>query len=149
MNYRGYYLKDGGYYWAINDNVDLSLLGEIYTNLSWAGEVKSNYYRRYRYKGLFDMRLGRTFTGIRGDPNTFNAYSDFKLTWQHDQDAKANPYSRFSANVNLQSRNYNKNTTNRQDYFNSTTTSSISYNAKLGSYLNLAATASPTTPRPA
>ena len=48
MNYRGYYLKDGGYYWAINDNVDLSLLGEIYTNLSWAGEVKSNYYRRYR-----------------------------------------------------------------------------------------------------
>ena len=141
MNYRGYYLKDGGYYWAINDNVDLSLLGEIYTNLSWAGEVKSNYYRRYRYKGLFDMRLGRTFTGIRGDPNTFNAYSDFKLTWQHDQDAKANPYSRFSANVNLQSRNYNKNTTNRQDYFNSTTTSSISYNAKLGSYLNLAATA--------
>ena len=141
MNYRGYYLKDGGYYWAINDNVDLSLLGEIYTNLSWAGEVKSNYYRRYRYKGLFDIRLGRTFTGIRGDPNTFNAYSDFKLTWQHDQDAKANPYSRFSANVNLQSRNYNKNTTNRQDYFNSTTTSSISYNAKLGSYLNLAATA--------
>ncbi len=141
MNYRGYYLKDGGYYWAINDNVDLSLLGEIYTNLSWAGEVKSNYYRRYRYKGLFDMRLGRTFTGIRGDPNTFNAYSDFKLTWQHDQDAKANPYSRFSANVNLQSRNYNKNTTNRNDYFNSTTTSSISYNAKLGSYLNLAATA--------
>ena len=141
MNYRGYYLKDGGYYWAINDNVDLSLLGEIYTNLSWAGEVKSNYYRRYHYKGLFDVRLGRTFTGIRGDPNTFNAYSDFKLTWQHDQDAKANPYSRFSANVNLQSRNYNKNTTNRQDYFNSTTTSSISYNAKLGSYLNLAATA--------
>ncbi len=141
MNYRGYYLKDGGYYWAINDNMDLSLLGDIYTNLSWAGEVKSNYYRRYRYKGAFDVRLGRTFTGIRGDPNTFNAYTDFKLTWQHNQDAKANPYSRFSANVNLQSRNYNKNTTERSDYFNSTTTSSISYNAKLGSYLNLAATA--------
>ena len=141
MNYRGYYLRDGGYYWAINDNVDLSLLGEIYTNLSWGGEVKSNYYRRYHYKGLFDMRLGRTYTGIRGDPNTFSAYTDFKLNWQHNQDAKANPYSRFSANVNLQSRNYNKNTTDRSDYFNSTTTSSISYNAKLGSYFNLAATA--------
>ena len=141
MNYRGYYLKDGGYYWAINDNVDLSLLGEIFTNLSWAGEVKTNYYRRYHYKGLFDMRLGRVYTGIRGDPNTFNSYSDFKLVWQHDQDAKANPYSRFSANVNLQSRNYNKNTTNSADYFSSTTTSSVSYNTKLGSYLNLAATA--------
>lgn len=141
MNYRGYYLKDGGYYWAINDNIDLSLLGEIFTNLSWAGEVKTNYYRRYHYKGLFDMRLGRVYTGIRGDPNTFNSYSDFKLVWQHDQDAKANPYSRFSANVNLQSRNYNKNTTNSADYFSSTTTSSISYNTKLGSYLNLAATA--------
>ena len=141
MNYRGYYLKDGGYYWAVNDNLDLSLLAELYTNLSWAGEVQSNYYRRYRYKGFFDARYGRTFTGIRGDPNTYSAYSDFKLTWRHDQDAKANPYSRFSANVNLQSRNYNRNTTNRGDYFNSTTTSSISYNAKLGSYFNLAATA--------
>lgn len=141
MNYRGYYLKDGGYYWAINDNLDLALTAEIYTNLSWAGEAKTNYYRRYKYKGLFDTRFGRTFTGIRGDTNTFSAYNDFKLVWRHDQDAKANPYSRFSANVNLQSRNYNKNTTNRNDYFNSTTTSSISYTAKLGSYLNLAASA--------
>ena len=141
MNYRGYYLKDGGYYWAINDNLDLSLLGEIYTNLSWAAEAKSNYYKRYKYKGLLDIRFGRTFTGIRGDTNTFSAYNDFKVNWQHNQDTKSNPYSRFTANVNLQSRNYNKNTTNRSDYFNSTTTSSISYNTKLGSYLNLAATA--------
>ena len=141
MNYRGYYLKDGGYYWAINDNIDLAMLGELYTNLSWAAEAKSNYYKRYRYKGLLDMRFGRTFTGIRGDTNTFSAYNDFKFMWQHNQDTKSNPYSRFSANVNLQSRNYNKNTTNRSDYFNSTTTSSISYSTKLGSHLNLAATA--------
>ena len=141
MNYRGYYLKDGGYYWAINDNVDLSLLGEIYTNLSWAAEAKSNYYKRYKYKGLFDIRFGRTFTGIRGDTNTFSAFNDFKVNWQHNQDPKSNPYSRFTANVNLQSRNYNRNTTNRSDYFNSTTTSSISYNTKLGSFLNLSATA--------
>ena len=141
MNYRGYYLKDGGYYWAINDNVDLSLLGEIYTNLSWAAEAKSNYYKRYKYKGLFDIRFGRTFTGIRGDTNTFSAFNDFKVNWQHNQDPKSNPYSRFTANVNLQSRNYNRNTTHRSDYFNSTTTSSISYNTKLGSFLNLSATA--------
>ena len=141
MNYRGYYLKDGGYYFAVNDNLDLSLLGELYTNLSWAAEAKSNYYVRYKYKGAVDLRYGQTFEGIRGDTANFNSFNDFKFTWQHDQDAKANPYSRFSANVNLQSRNYNKNTTNRNDYFNSTTTSSISYTTKLGPYLNLAASA--------
>ncbi len=141
MNFRGYYLKDGGYYFAVNDNLDLSLLGELYTNLSWAAEAKSNYYVRYKYKGSVDMRYGQTFEGIRGDTANFNSFNDFKFTWQHDQDPKANPYSRFSANVNLQSRNYNKNTTNRNDYFNSTTTSSISYTTKLGPYFNLAASA--------
>ena len=141
QNYRGYYLRDGGYYFALGDNWDLSLLGDIYTNLSWALEAKSNYYKRYKYKGNFDARYGITYEGIRGDSNTFNEYTDFKFTWTHDQDAKSNPYSRFSANVNLQSRNYNKNTSNRNDYFNSTTTSSISYTTRLGSYLNLALSA--------
>ena len=141
MNYRGYYLRDGGYYFAFNDFLDLALTAELYTNLSWALEAKSNYYKRYKYKGAVDLRFGQTFEGIRGDTNTFSAFDDFKFTWRHDQDPKANPYSRFSANVNLQSRNYNKNTTNRNDYFNSTTTSSISYTTKLGSYLNLTASA--------
>ena len=141
MNGRGYYLKDGGYYFAINDFVDLALIGEIYTNLSWAAEAKSNYYRRYKYKGNFDIRYGVTKTGIRGDSNTYNKYGDFKVTWRHDQDAKANPNSRFSANVNLISRNYNRNTTNSSDYFNSTTTSSVSYTTSLGSWLNLALSA--------
>lgn len=141
MNYRGYYLRDGGYYFAFNDFLDLALTAELYTNLSWALEAKSNYYKRYKYKGAIDLRFGQTFEGIRGDSNTFSAFDDFKFTWRHDQDPKANPYSRFSANVNLQSRNYNKNTTNRNDYFNSTTTSSISYTTKLGPYLNLTASA--------
>ena len=139
MNNRGYYLKDGGYYFALNDNLDLALIGEIYTNLSWAAEARSNYYVRYKYKGDIDIRYGITKEGIPGDSNTFRKYSDFKIAWKHDQDAKANPRSRFSANVNLQSRNYNKNTTNRNDYFNSTTTSSISYTAQIGSSLNFAA----------
>ena len=139
MNNRGYYLKDGGYYWPINDMLDLALTGEIYTNLSWAAEAKSNYYVRYKFKGDVDIRYGITKEGIPGDSVTFNKYSDFKLVWKHDQDAKANPRSRFSANVNLQSRNYNKNTTNRNDYFNSTTTSSISYTAQLGRGFNFAA----------
>ena len=141
QNYRGYYLRDGGYYFALGDNFDLSLLGDIYTNLSWALEAKSNYYKRYKYKGALDARFGITYEGIPGDTNTFNSFNDFKFTWTHDQDSKANPYSRFSANVNLQSRNYNRTTNNRNDYFNSTTTSSISFTTKLGSYFNLALSA--------
>ncbi len=141
MTGRGYYLKDGGYYIAINDFIDLSLVGELYTNLSWAAEAKSNYYRRYRHKGYFDIRYGITKTGMRGDTNTWQKYSDFKITWHHDQDAKANPNSRFSADVNLISRNYNRNTTNANDYFNSTTTSSISYSTTIASFLNLSLSA--------
>ncbi len=141
MDSRGYYLHDGGYYWAIGDHVDLSILGDIYTNLSWQAEARSNYYVRYKFKGSLDARYGRTTEGLKGDPNTYNQYTDFKFTWKHQQDAKANPYSRFSADVNLQSRNYNRNTTSRNDYFTSTTTSSIAYSTSLGSYFNLSATA--------
>ncbi|MGX8713961.1 MAG: putative LPS assembly protein LptD, partial [bacterium] len=137
QNYRGYYLRDGGYYFIFGDKWDLSLLADIYTNLSWAAEAKSNYYKRYKYRGNFDVRYGQTYEGIRGDSNTFRSYRDFKFNWTHQQDPKANPYSRFSANVNLQSRNYNKNTSNRNDYFNATTTSSISFSSKLGNYLNV------------
>ncbi len=139
MSGRGYYLKDGGYYLAINDYMDLSLMGELYTNLSWKGEVKSNYYKRYRYRGTLDVAYGRYRQGIKEDTANYNVFSDFKVSWQHNQDAKANPRSRFSANVNMQSRNYNKTTTNHNDYFNSTTTSSISYSTSLGRLFNLSA----------
>ena len=141
QNYRGYYLQNGGYYFALSDNWDLALLGDLYTNLSWALEAKANYYKRYKYKGQVDARYGITHEGIYGDSTSYNAFTDFKFVWTHEQDAKANPNSRFSANVTLQSRNYNRNTTNRNDYFNSTTTSSISYSTKLGSAFNLALSA--------
>lgn len=139
MNSRGYYLHNGGYYFALGQTLDLAITGDIYTNLSWALEANSNYYRRYKYRGNFDIRYGKTQEGLKGDPNTYQQYSDFKLTWKHQQDAKANPNSRFSADVNLQSRNYNRNTTVRSDYFTSTTTSSIAYSTQIGSSLSLAA----------
>lgn len=141
MNNRGYYLSNGGYYLPLGECMDLTLLGDLYTNLSWAAEGKIQYYRRYRHKGNFDIRYGITKEGIRGDSNTYSRFSDYKIVWKHEQDPKANPNSRFSADVQLQSRNYSKNTTNRNDYFNSTTTSSISYTASIGSLFSLAASA--------
>lgn len=141
MNGRGYYLKDGGWYFALGDYMDLALTGELYTNLSWMAEAKSNYYKRYKYKGLVDVKYGRLHEGIKGDTNTYSSFTDFKISWKHNQDAKANPNSRFSADVNLQSKNYNKNTTTTSDYFSSTTTSSVSYSATLGSVFNLSVAA--------
>lgn len=141
MNHRGYYFRNGGYYFAINDNIDLALTGDIYTNLSWAVAAKSNYYKRYKYKGYIDLRYERVKTGIRGDSNSYSQYGAYMISWKHQQDAKANPYSRFSADVKLQSANFNTITTDRSQYFNSTTTSSISYSTQIGSFLNFTAAA--------
>lgn len=137
-NNRGFYLRGGGYYFAINDYVDLLLTGDIYTNLSWAINPKSNYYKRYKYKGSLDLRYERTKLGIK-ETDSYSEFGDFKLAWNHQQDPKANPNSRFSANVNLVSRNYSKWTSNTNDYFNSTTNSSIAYSTTLGSYFNFSA----------
>ena len=125
-NNRGFYLRGGGYYFAINDYFDLLLAGDIYTNLSWAINPKTNYYKRYKYKGALDLRYEKTKLGLKGT-DSYSEFGDFKLAWTHQQDPKANPNSRFSANVNLVSRNYSKWTSNTNDYFNSTTNSSIAY----------------------
>lgn len=137
-NNRGYYLRNGGYYLAINDYLDLTLVGDIYTNLSWAVNPKSNYYRKYKYRGAVDIRYEQTREGLEGT-DTYNRYNDFKVAWTHQQDAKANPNSHFSANVNLVSRNYSKWTSNSADYFNSTTTSSIAYSTSIAGIFNFSA----------
>lgn len=137
-NNRGYYLRNGGYYFAINDYLDLSLLGDVYTNLSWAINPKSNYYRKYRYRGSIDIRYEQTKEGLEGT-DSYNRFNDFKIAWSHQQDPKAHPNSRFSADVNIVSRNYSKWTSNSNDYFNSTTNSSIAYSTTLWNTLNLSA----------
>lgn len=137
-NNRGYYLRNGGYYFAINEYMDLSLIGDVYTNLSLAINPKSNYYRKYKYRGTVDIRYEQTREGLEGT-STHKRFNDFKVTWSHQQDAKANPNSRFSANVNLVSRNYSKWTNNSSDYFNSTTTSSIAYSTTIAGFLNFSA----------
>ena len=137
-NNRGYYLRNGGYYFAINDYMDLTLVGDIYTNLSWAVNPKSNYYRKYKYRGNVDIRYEQTREGLEGT-DSYKRYNDFKVAWSHQQDPKANPNSRFSADVNLVSRNYSKWTNNSNDYFNSTTTSSIAYSTSLFGVFNFSA----------
>lgn len=105
---RGFYLRNGGYYFAINDYVDLELTGDIYTKGSWGVRGRSTYRKRYRYSGSLDASYLVTIRGdkVAGD---FAKNTDFRIAWSHQQDSKANPYRTFSANVNYSTSSYNHN----------------------------------------
>lgn len=105
---RGFFLRDGGYYFAINDYVDLALTGEIYTKGSWGLQARSNYKKRYKFSGNFNIAYLITKLGDKGLPD-YSKTKDFKVTWTHTQDPKANPYRTFSASVNYGSTSYDRN----------------------------------------
>ena len=127
---RGFYVRDGGYYFAINDKMDLKLLGEIYTKGSWGLSTQSNYRKRYRFSGNFYLSYQNTVEGEKNMPD-YSKSTSFKVQWTHRQDAKANPTQSFSASVNFATSNYERNNLvsmyNPENYTQSTRTSSISY----------------------
>lgn len=133
---RGFYLKDGGYYFAINDRVDLKLLGEIFTKGSWGLTTQSNYNKRYRYSGSFNASYLVTKTGEKNLPD-YQVTKDFKLSWAHRQDSKANPNSTFSANVNFSTSSYDRRSLsslyNPSMYSNNTKASSVNYSRTIPS----------------
>ena len=138
---RGFYLRDGGYYFAISDKMDLKLIGEIYTKGSWGLTGTSNYRKRYKFSGSFLLSYQNTVTGEKNMPD-YNKQTSFKLQWSHRQDAKANPYSNLSASVNFATTSYERNNLtsmyNPQLMTQSTRTSSVSYSTGFSSIgLNL------------
>jgi hypothetical protein len=108
---RGFYLRDGGYYFAISDKMDLKLLGEIYTKGSWAVSAASNYRKRYRYSGSFLVNYQNTLRGEKNMPD-FSKTTSFKVQWSHRQDQKANPYSSLTASVNFATTSFERNNLN-------------------------------------
>ena len=108
---RGFYLRDGGYYFAINDNMDLALTGEIYTRGSWGLNAQSTYMKRYKFSGNFNLSYITTITGDKGEAD-YTKGKNFKIAWQHSQDAKANPNMSFSASVNFTTSGYTRNDLN-------------------------------------
>ena len=132
---RGFYLENGGFYWGINDYIDLSIRGDIYSRGSWAARMGSNYRKRYKYNGSFNLNYAINILGERNLPG-YSRNRDFRIVWNHSQDPKARPNSTFRANVNAGSSQYNQfNPTTTQDYLSNTFSSSISYSANwLGRY---------------
>ncbi len=133
---RGFYLRDGGYYFAISDKMDLKLLGEIYTKGSWGVSAATNYRKRYRYSGSFYASFQNTVDGEK-NMRDYQKTTSFKLQWSHRQDAKANPYSTLSASVNFASTSYERNNLssmyNPQALTQSTRTSSVSWSTGFSS----------------
>ena len=126
---RGFYLRDGGYYFAISDKIDLKVLGEIYTKGSWGLSAASNYKKRYRYSCSFFASYQNTINGEKNLPD-YSKQTSFKIQWSHRQDAKANPFRTLSASVNFATSSYERNNLtsmyNPQSYSQTTRTSSVS-----------------------
>ena len=148
---RGYFLQNGGYYFVVNDNLDVATLGDYYTNGSYGFRVESNYNKRYRYRGNFSFRYENLINGERGLPN-YSKSTIFNLRWSHSKDGKSNPNSRFSASVNLGASNYFReslNQINTTNFLNNTLNSSVSYTKTFPKYpsvnLSLSATHSQNT----
>lgn len=146
VNDRGYYLQNGGYYFVINDYIDMTLTGDYYTNGSYGIRTASTYRKRYKYSGNFNLRYENLIYSQRGFPD-YSRSSIYNLQWSHSQDSKSSPLSSFSASVNLGSSSYYKdsyNQLNSSNFMNNTLSSSISYSRTFPEYpsVNLSLTAS-------
>jgi hypothetical protein len=125
---RGFYLREGGYYFAMNDYMDLRLTGDIYTNGTWGVRLGSNYKWNYHFSGNLNLRFFKNVDGYQDVPDSYTVSRDYAIGWSHSQDSRANPNSSFRASVNLSSSSYDKNhTRNINSVMRNTKQSSISY----------------------
>ena len=132
---RGYAFQNGGYYFALSDNYDLAILGDYYTNGSYALRAETSYAKRYRYNGNINIRFENLITSERGYPD-YSKSNIYNIQWSHNKDQKSNPNSRFSASVNLGSSTYFQqsiNQVNNNSRLNNTLSSSISYSKTFNS----------------
>ncbi|MFI8378994.1 putative LPS assembly protein LptD [Leeuwenhoekiella sp. NPDC079379] len=144
-NERGYFLQNGGYYFALSDYADLTLTGDYYTNGSYALRGSSAYRKRYKFSGNVNIRYERLLNSERGLPD-FAETNTYNIQWSHSQDTKSSPNSRFSASVNLGSSNYFRQSTNIDNVasrLTNTLSSSVSYSKTFQTVpqVNLALTA--------
>ncbi|MGB0769256.1 MAG: putative LPS assembly protein LptD [Flavobacteriaceae bacterium] len=129
QNNRGYFLQNGGYYFALSDYIDLATLGDYYTNGSYGLRLESNYAVRYKFRGNLSFRYENLINSERGFPD-YSKSIIYNLRWNQSQDSKSNPSSRFSASVNLGSSTYYQesiNQLNTSNFLNNTLASSVSY----------------------
>lgn len=144
-NTRGFSLQNGGYYFALSDSYDLAVLGDYFTNGSYAMRFESSYAKKYKFSGNVNVRFENLISSERGYPD-YSRTNIYNIQWSHSKDGKSNPNSRFSASVNLGSSSYFVNSINQVNVgsrLNNTLSSSISYSKTFNSVpeVNLSLTA--------
>ena len=144
-NTRGFSLQNGGYYFALSDSYDLAVLGDYFTNGSYAMRFESSYGKKYKFSGNVNVRFENLISSERGYPD-YSRTNIYNIQWSHSKDGKSNPNSRFSASVNLGSSSYFVNSINQVNVgsrLNNTLSSSISYSKTFNSVpeVNLSLTA--------
>ncbi len=138
----GFYFQDLGFYFAINDNLDLLLSTDLYTRGSWAVKAKSNYVFRYKCNGALNLQFSQTRVGDRLD-SSYRCSNDYKIYWDHKQDVKSHPTTRFNAHIDIVSSNYSKyNYTSTSDYLSNQYTSSVNVSTSVKDFFYVDATAS-------
>jgi len=128
-NEKGFSLQNGGYYFALSDKYDLTVLGDYYTNGSYAMRFESSYAKRYNFRGNFNLRFENNITSERGYPD-YQKNRIYNIQWSHSKDSKSSPNSNFSASVNMGSSKYFKQSVNQSNIgsnLNNTLSSSVSY----------------------
>lgn len=144
-NLRGYSLQNGGYYLALSKYYDLAILGDYYTNGSYATRFESSYALRYRFRGNFNVRFENLINSERGFPD-YSKTNIYNIQWSHSQDAKSSPNSRLSASVNFGSSKYFRQSSSQLNVgsnLNNTLSSSVSYSRTFNTepQMNLSLTA--------
>ncbi|MFD2571330.1 putative LPS assembly protein LptD [Spirosoma soli] len=136
-NGRGFYLRNGGYYWAVNENLGMQFTGQIYSRGSWGLGLSSAYNKRYRYSGGINLQFNRNRSGDRVD-TTQSPRNDFSFTWSHSPVPRGR--GSFSANVNVSSNSYNQfNSFNTSQYISNVAGSSVQYSRTFGQYVRAGA----------
>ncbi len=128
-NQQGYFLQNGGYYFALSDYYDLAVLGDYYTNGSYGLRAETSYAKRYKFNGRANVRLENNIQSEKGFPDYLKS-RQYNIQWSHSQDSKASPNSRFSASVNLGSSQYYRQSVNLNNIgstINNNLSSSVSY----------------------
>ncbi|GIV34300.1 MAG: hypothetical protein KatS3mg031_1835 [Chitinophagales bacterium] len=125
---RGFFLRNGGYYFGFSQYVDAAIRADIYSNGSFGIKLGSSYKLRYRFSGNLSVNYGRNLSGERENPSSFRVINDFRVSWNHTQDNRSARNSRFNANVNFGTTTYDRNTAEDRDrILNSNLSSKISY----------------------
>lgn len=125
---QGYFFKDGGFYWGINDKTDMIIHGDIYSNGSWGLRTTNDYYVLYKYNGAINLGYSEYIMGDKDIPDQYSKQKSYSLNWQHNQDNKNNPSIHFGANVNYLNQKYNKyNALNSGQYLANTFQSNINF----------------------